>query len=264
MPTLLVAVPAAWPQTTVEFTTLTGGVLEQRLRLAHPDVPVRYQRLKQLFADAGCTQLREQPVPKSQEPNLLCATAGEAGSRRILVGAHYDSAGGDGVIDNWTGAILMPSLWRFVNGKPRRHSFEFIGFAAEERGLLGSRAYLRALPKEERAQIAAVITLDSLGLSPTKYWPSNSSKTLAGMAAALAEAMQLRFIGIDADAIGRSDSFVFHQAGIPVLSLHSVTQQTWTVINSKRDVWESLQWNDYYDTHRFVSALLVYLDQKLP
>jgi hypothetical protein len=56
----------------------------------------------------------------------------------------------------------------------------------------------------------------------------------------------------------------FHKAGIPVLSLHSVTQETLPLINSPKDVWKSLSWKDYYDTHRFVSALLTYLDEKLP
>ena len=49
--------------------------------------------------------------------------------------------GGEGVIDNWTGSILLPSLFEFIREKPRRHHFQFMGFAAEEKGLLGSEAY---------------------------------------------------------------------------------------------------------------------------
>ena len=51
---------------------------------------------------------------------------------------------------------------------------------------------------------------------------------------------------------------------MPVLSLHSVTQETWGVINGNRDVWSAVSWKDYYDTHRLVSALLMYLDRDLP
>ena len=181
-----------------------------------------------------------------------------------MVGAHYDSAGGDGVIDNWTGAILLPSLGQFVREKQRRHAFEFVAFAAEEKGLLGSSAYLKALTKDERKQIAAVVTLDSLGLATTKCWPNSSSEELVFMAARVAQAMQLDFAGVDVDAVGTTDSATFHRAGIPVLSLHSVTQDTWRVINSSKDVWSSLKWKEYYETHKFVSALLIYLDQMLP
>jgi Iap family predicted aminopeptidase len=240
-------------------------VLEERLQRAHPKVWERYQRLRDLFRDAGCTELREQKVKGSKEPNLICPVAGTGEApRRIVVGAHYDCAGGDGIIDNWTGAVLLPILAEFMREKPRRHSFEFVGFAAEEKGLLGSNSYLKSIAPEERKQIAAVITMDSLGLSPTKCWPNSSHKELMGAAWAVAQAMKLEFAGVNPDAVGSTDSIVFHRAGLPVLSLHSLTQETWQIVNSQRDARASLSWKDYYDTHRLVSALLSYLDQKLP
>jgi Iap family predicted aminopeptidase len=247
---------------TIEFKSLNEGVLERRLRLAHRDVKERYARLRALFVQTGCSDLREQPVRGSKQPNLICSS-GEEGQKRIVVGAHFDSAGGDGVIDNWTGAILLPSLAQFLREQPRRHAFEFVGFAAEEKGLVGSRAYLKALSPEERKTIAAVITLDSLGLGPTLCWPNSSSDELMRAAAVLAQSMKLDFAGVNLDNVGSTDSVTFHKAGIPVLSLHSVTGETWHLINSKHDVWATLKWKDYYDTHRFVSALLCYLDQKL-
>ncbi len=250
---------------TVEFKLLAPGVLEGRLKLADSRVAERFGRLRGLFEATGCSDLREQKVKGSKEPNLICAVETNApGARRIVVGAHFDSAGGTGVIDNWTGAILLPSLAEFVAEKPRRHSFHFVGFAAEEKGLLGSRAYLKSMTKEERSQIAAVVTMDSLGLTPTKWWPNSSSKDLARMASNVARALNLGFDGVNVDGVGSTDSWTFHQAGVPVLSLHSITQETWKTVNSPRDVWEALSWRDYYDTHRLISALLVYLDQKLP
>jgi len=88
---------------------------------------------------------------------------------------------------------------------------------------------------------------------------------LITLAAQLAHAMKLEFKGVNGDpSAGSTDSINFHRAGLPVLSLHSVTQETLQLINSPRDVWASLSWKDYYDSHRFVSALLVFLDQKLP
>ena len=252
------------PAETVEFRVLKEGVLEERLRLAHPDTAERYQRLRALFEKTGCPEIREQKVRGSKQPNLICAVQSEnLPAPRIIVGAHFDSRGGDGIIDNWTGAILLPSLAEFIRQKPRRHSFEFVGFAAEETGLNGSRAYLKAIGKEQRKSIAAVITMDSLGLTYTKCWPNSSSNELIALAVQLARAMSLEFSGVNFDAVGSTDSMTFHRAGIPVLSLHSATQETWRLINSPRDVWQSLSWKDYYETHRFVSALLVFLDQKL-
>jgi Iap family predicted aminopeptidase len=262
---VLVALATGALSETVEYIYLKEGLLEERLRLAHPKSAERYQRLRTLFEQTGCVNLREQKVKGSKEPNVICSVEGNGASpRKILVAAHFDCAGGDGVVDNWTGAILLPSLAEFVRDKLRQHSFEFIGFAAEEKGLLGSRAYFKAMSKAERTDIAEVIALDSLGLTSTKVWSNGSSKELISMAARLAFSMKLEFAGVNTDAIGTTDSQVFHRAKIPVLSLHSLTQETWKVINSPRDVWASLSWKDYYDTHRFLSALLVYFDQKLP
>ncbi len=250
---------------TIRFTALSEGMLEDRLRLAHPKAAERCMRLRGLFEQAGCVNLQEQKVRGSKEPNLICGVDGNgASSRTILVGAHFDCSGGDGVVDNWTGAILLPSLAKFLREETPRHTFQFVGFAAEEKGLLGSEAYLKRLSRDERKRIAAVVTMDSLGLTPTKFWPNSSNKDLVLMGARLAHAMKLDFAGVNVDRVGTTDSMTFHRAGIPVLSLHSVTQETWKSINSSRDVWASLSWKDYYDTHRFVSALLVYFDRTLP
>ncbi len=251
----------------VEFITLNEGVLQQRLQLAHKNNQERYRRLVKLFEDTGCPSewRHEQKVKGSKEPNILCDVPGNGESpNTILVGAHFDANGGDGVIDNWSGAILLPSLAGFMRRSPRRHKFEFIGFAGEEKGLLGSRTYVKALSKEEREQVAAVVTMDSLGLTSTKCWPNGSTASLISAAANVAAALKLDFGGVNVDRVGTTDSAIFKGAHIPVLSLHSVTQETWKTINGPKDVWSAVSWKDYYDTHRLISALLVHLDQTLP
>lgn len=261
---LLAASAAAQP---VEFMVLKEGVLQERLRLAHPKNQERYARLKKLFDEEGCQgdAFREQAVKGSKEPNLICDIAGSDDSaRKIIVGAHYDAVGGDGIVDNWSGAVLLPSLSEFLRRGSRRHAFEFVAFAGEEKGLLGSRAYLKSLPPEERAKIAAVLTMDSIGLTATKCWPNGSTPELVNMAASMARALNLDFAGVNVDQVGTTDSQPFKDAGIPVLSLHSVTQETWKIINGPKDVWSAVSWKDYYDTHRLISALLVYLDRTLP
>ncbi len=69
---------------------------------------------------------------------------------------------------------------------------------------------------------------------------------------------------MNVDRVGSTDSATFKQAHIPVLSLHSVTQETWRTVNSSKDIWSAVSWQDYYDSHRLISALLVYLDRTLP
>lgn len=251
----------------LEFRLLKEGVLQERLRMAHPKNPERYRRLKALFDESGCTgdKFREQSFKGSKEPNMICDVEGTGeGRSRIVVGAHFDAQGGDGIIDNWSGAVMLPSLVETMRGHPLKHAIEFVAFAAEEKGLLGSRAYLKSIPVEDRKQIGAVITMDSLGLTPTKCWPNGSTRELLVIAAGVAQALQLDFRGVNVDGVGTTDSQVFMDAGIPVLSLHSVTQETFQLINSRKDIWPAVSWKDYYDTHRLVSALLTYLDRTLP
>lgn len=251
----------------LDFAVLNEGVLQRCLKLATSKNSDRYRRLKSLFEEADCRgdRFREQPVKGSKEPNMICASNQPVESpRTIIVGAHFDCIGGDGIIDNWSGAILLPILAESLNRGPRRHKFELVAFAAEEQGLLGSRTFLKSLSKEDRKQIAAVITMDSLGLTSTKCWPHGSTQELVTAAAAVARALHLEFAGVNVERVGSTDSQTFKDAHIPVLSLHSVTQQTWKIINGPRDLWPAVSWKDYYDSHRFISALLVYLDQTLP
>lgn len=248
----------------IHFSYLKPGLLEERLRLAVPDQTQRRERLTQLLAAAGCTgdAFVEQPVKGSPHPNLICrvpAASEDAGT--IIVGAHYDSAGGDGLVDNWTGAILLPSLFEMVKSTPTRHRFEFVGFAAEEKGLFGSKEYVRRLTKQERKRVVAVITMDSLGLTPTKIWLTHSDKALVNVCATLADALKLDLQVRNVDRVGSTDSVSFAAARIPVLSLHSITNETLSNINSAKDVWSVLNWKDYYDTYRLVAAMLVYLDE---
>jgi Zn-dependent M28 family amino/carboxypeptidase len=263
---LIAALAAAQPHS-VEYKTLEPEVLQKKLRLAHRNPAERLKRLKDLFAESGCTAevRQEQKVRGSGEPNIICGLAGQGDdARTIIVGAHFDSVGGDGVIDNWSGAVLLPILYKFMSGADRRHAFRFIAFAAEEKGLLDSRAYVKSLPKPDRDQIAAVLILDSLGMTPTKCWVNGSSRDLVDLAARLADALKLELKGLNVEQVGTTDSQPFKDAGIPVLCLHSVTQEKWKTINGKRDVWSAVSWNDYYDTHRLVSAMVQYFDGILP
>lgn len=65
----------------------------------------------------GC-EVTEQRVPHSKAPNLICTLAGETAST-IVVGGHFDFvARGWGAVDDWSGAVMLPSLYESLN--PRR------------------------------------------------------------------------------------------------------------------------------------------------
>ena len=255
----------ASPADPFEFARSSPAVVEARLRRAVSGNARRKEELQKLFEEAGCSAgcLELQKVKASRHPNLVSTLAGtDAGT--IVVGAHYDAVeAGDGVVDNWSGASLLPTLYENMKEKPRRHTFVFIGFTDEEKGLVGSESYVRELDKEKLGRIRAMVNLDSLGLSPTKGWLSHADKNLAQMLAALASALKLPLDWVNVDGVGSSDSESFARKKVPAITIHSVTQETLSVLHSPRDRVTAIALDAYYDTYRLLAAYLVYLDLKL-
>jgi len=117
---LLQGVTVAHAQT-VRSRPLPQQVVESRLQRYAGDDAQRAATLKEVFAEAGCTgsHLTEQPVKGSKLSNIICVLPG-SGDRIIIVGAHYDHiSAGDGVVDNWSGASLLPSLYEAIKIDPR-------------------------------------------------------------------------------------------------------------------------------------------------
>ena len=155
-------------------------VVERRLAAVRDATREREQALRDLFIEAGCSddKLVEQKVKHSKTPNVICSMPGQIEST-IIVGAHFDCRQrGKGVVDNWSGASLLPSLFESLKATPRRHNFVFVGFTDEELGLVGSRFYVRQLSKEDLKQISAMVNLDSLGTGTTKMETDRADKRL--------------------------------------------------------------------------------------
>ena len=73
-----------------------------------------------MFAEAGCDDghISEQAVKGSKVPNVMCILPGTT-DKVIVVGAHFDYVrAGDGVVDNWSGASLLPSIYEAITIEP--------------------------------------------------------------------------------------------------------------------------------------------------
>ena len=260
----LTAASAQQGATHVEFFTLNAPVIQQRLELVQRKSSDRQKALEDLFREVGCTDLTEQRVPGSKEPNIICAHDG-AEPAVITVGAHYDAAGhGMGAVDDWSGASLLPSLYQSIEDKPRRHRFVFVGFSAEELGLIGSSAYVKRLSKDDRVMVRAMVNLECLGLAPPKVWAHRADKGLLESYWRVANALQVPQAGVNVDGVGDDDSHPFLNAKIPVITIHSLTQETWRILHSDRDQIQAVNPEDYYKAYRLVATYLTYLDSSLP
>jgi hypothetical protein len=251
----------------LHFNLASRQVVESRLALYKGNDQQREVTLKQLFSESGCdaTHLSEQPVKGSRLPNVICVLPGST-DKVIIVGAHFDHvAAGDGVVDNWSGASLLPSLYQALKLEPLKHTYIFIGFTDEEKGEVGSHFYAREMTKEQVATTDAMINMDTLGLAPTAVWVSYSDKKLTGALNYVAKQLNLPITGTNVEQIGSTDSVQFSDRHIASITIHSLTQEAVNahILHTGKDRMSAIKLEDYYETYRLISAYLVFLDQIL-
>ena len=244
----------------IKFDLVPPSLIEQRLKKFDGNDLKRQATLKALFLDAGCKELTEQRVKGLRESNVICTSTGNSDAV-IVVGAHFDHVDrGSGVVDNWSGASLLPSLLQSISKEPRRHTFVFIGFAGEEQGEVGSHFYVASLTLEENHKIEAMINMDTLGLGPSEVWTSHADPTLVRSIAGIAKSLKLPVSTMNVEAVGSTDSEQFRNKKIPAITIHSLTNQTLPVLHSRQDTIAQIKLNDYYDTYKLIAGFLAYLD----
>ena len=248
--------------TTAQQISVPIDTIKQRLSFYKGNDTKRETALKQLFLEAGCSpaNLTEQTVPSRKQPNLICFLPG-ATPATIILGAHFDHADeGDGVVDNWSGASLLPSLFQILAATPRQHTFLFIGFTGEENGLLGSDFYVNQLSPEQLTHVEAMINLDSLGLGPTEVWVSQSDPRLVNTIAAVAHLINLPIAGMNTNGFGESDEESFIAQKVCTLMIHSITPANAHILHRPDDNPTAIHLPDLYDTFRLLATYLPSLD----
>jgi hypothetical protein len=257
---LVLCVFSLWAE--VPYVVVPPETVQQRLDLFKGDDTAREGAVVRLFAESGClaANLSEQPVPHRKQPNVICVLPGTT-PKVIVVGAHFDHVPrGDGVVDNWSGAALLPSLFKAVAGSARKHTYIFVAFTGEEDGLLGSSYFVKHLPKDQLAMVEAMINLDTLGLGPTKVWVSQSDPRLVNGMVQMARMLNLPLAGMNMDGVGESDEESFIRERICTISVHSLTPQTLHVLHRSDDNRSAIQFHDYYDTYQLLAGYLAALD----
>jgi hypothetical protein len=243
----------------------TREVIEAHLKSFSTSNALREGLIRKWLAEAGCkdANLSEQEFEHKLPPNVICILPGET-REVILVGAHTDHVDvGDGVVDNWTGAVLLPALLYSVSAESRQHTFVFVGFSAEEKGLVGSEYYVDRMTREQRARIEGMVNFDSLGLGPTEVWASHADKVLLDALDAVVLTSRLPVSVMDVGDESSADSEAFAEYQIRRITLHSVTPRTIAILHSEDDRMAAIRMKDYLDSYRLAATYLVYLDDRL-
>ena len=153
----------------------------------------------------------------------------------IVLTAHYDTTPlSRGSYDNMSGCIgLLCVLDALRSAAPHRYGLRFIFCGSEERGLLGSKAYVKA-HEAEMEKMALNINVDMIGTYMGKF--------ISVCSAEEALVSYIRYIcaekgwGMEArQGVYSSDSTPFADSGVPAVSFARVAQGSQATIHNRYD-----------------------------
>ena len=154
---------------------------------------------------------------EGESHNVVAELPGKNGEW-ITLSAHYDTTAlSHGSYDNMTGCVGLLGVLEALKGKPLNYGLRFVFCGSEERGLLGSKAYVRD-HEDELKQIALNINLDMIGTIMGKF--------IARVSAEEALAHYITYMGAELGfpvaaktGVYSSDSTPFADKGVPALSM---------------------------------------------
>lgn len=194
----------------------------------------RLEGVKALFMKMGAPASDISVEKLNSVENVVLRKQGST-PELIVVGAHYDKVShGCGAVDNWTGIVAIAHIYKTIKDVPLKKTVLFVGFGREEEGLIGSRAMVKAIAKEDLGRYCAMINIDSLGLGVPQVETGISSKKLVARAAELARRMEMPFQqGTIRE--GDTDSSSFLERKIPAIALHALSNEWQKVLHSHDD-----------------------------
>ncbi len=264
-PPLAPEVTNSLPSVTFTMPLVPASVLLKRLEQFQGSNLDRESTLRTIFSQAGCLKANISTVGTGthQPPDVVCALPGESPGE-IIVGGHFDYVkAGDGVVDDWSGASLLPTLYQSLSKTPHRHTFLFIGFSNEEKGLIGSKYYVARLSQQQKAGIRAMVNLECLGLNDAEVWAHHADPQLLRKLFQTAQALRFPLPIVNVERVGTDDAESFRERHLPTITIHSLTQRTVGIIHSRNDRISAINMGYYYENYRLVDAYLLYLDQSL-
>jgi hypothetical protein len=258
---------------TLFFYTSPRSTVELEVHTVPASDADRLQRLRDNFSAADCTgsRMREQRVSgrhSDSGTNLICTWPGQSPGVIVVV-AHYEHEGrGEGALADWSGAALLPFLYQALQGQPRQNTYIFLEAWKRD----GAEAWVKSLDKSDRRRLRAVIDLDALGLSYTRFFttfspfesvPLGSTHLQAellwaalsdGLTQAPEQESPHHWLSVD-------PTDPFRALTIPTIVIHSVPPESAQLPGSAADIASAVNGNAYFTTYHLMCAYLTSLDR---
>ncbi|HXG83132.1 MAG TPA: M28 family peptidase [Pyrinomonadaceae bacterium] len=239
----------------------TEESITESVKLAPCKEQERLESVKKLFAQMGVkdVEITVEKYNKDKISNLIVRKKGKS-DETIVVGAHYDKTDdGCGAIDNWTGVTIIAHLLKSLQKIETEKSYVFVAFDQEEKGLLGSDAMAKAIPKENRGQYCAMINFDSFGFAAPMTLQNASSSKMVSVAKKLDQENNFKLI--DAAIAGAdADSTSFKSRGIPAITFSGLDGNWQNYLHSRNDRIEKINMKSVYLGYRFGLMFIAKLD----
>lgn len=273
-PSLLPADSVSSPSRVLFFYTAPRSSVEMEVHNVPPTNEARLERLRAAFRSAKCGPdlMLEQPVTGKHGEggtNLACTWPGSPDGGVIVVAAHYDHNGqGEGALDDWSGAALLPFLYEAVQGQRRQNTFVFLESWKND----GVQTWLKSLTREQRRNIHAMIDVDALGLGVTRYFTTFSFGETPPVAAARMQ-IELLWAAVDNGltkppletsphrwlSVDTTDPFRAFM--IPTIVIHSVPPESERLPGSAADLASTVDGNAYFQSYQLICTYLASLDR---
>ena len=170
---------------------------------------------------------------KGESQNVVADLPGET-DEVIVLSAHYDSTSlSQGAYDNMSGCVGLLGVMEYFSAHPHRYSLRFVFCGSEERGLLGSKAYVEA-QGDALKKVVLNINLDMIGCAMGKFIAccSAEEKLMHYISYFAAE----KGVGISVNQdVYSSDSTPFADKGVPALSFARIAPPNTATIHNSYD-----------------------------
>ena len=189
----------------------------------------------------------------------------------IVLTAHYDTTSlSHGAYDNMSGCAGLLGIMEYMKDKERNYGLRFVFCGSEERGLLGSKAYVKD-HEAELEKIVFNINLDMIGTYMGKFIACESAEEkLAHYISYMAA--ETGFPVATETGVYSSDSTPFADKGIPAVSFARLAGGTVAPIHCRYDVKEVMSMEQLQKdidflilfTDRFTNAAVCPVKREIP
>ncbi len=212
----------------------------------------RLDGVKKLFLDAGAKEdaIKTEEFKKGKITNLVVIKKGTT-DETVIIGAHYDrTSSGCGVVDNWTGLVVMAHIYRSMAPMVTKKTYKFVAFDQEEMGLKGSSQMVKAMTPEELKSICSMINFDSFGQAAPMALRSVASPKMIKLASDIGKEGGLNFQDVEIPGAS-ADSASFIDKKIPAITISGLAGNWQEILHTSNDKIGAVNMDSVYLGYRF-------------